>query len=849
MIIKRENDDLEKLVNNCRKFVMKKLLFFISILILGANALFAQVSVVGNLSKINYSNPQQYEIGGIRVSGIKYLDPSVIVHLTGLQVGDTIMVPGDEITKAVEKLWDQGLFGDIKILSDQIVGGRIFLEVRLEERPRMSKFSFKGVKKKEADDLRENLKLTSGLQVTENVILNIKRGVLDYYEDKGYLNAGVEVQQVTDTTLKNSVILYINVSKGERIKIDQLVIDGNETLPTHKIRGAMKNTKQKAWYHIFKASKYIEDDFKTDKNAVIAKYNELGYRDATIVYDSIYKNDDKTIILKMKIDEGKKYYFRNISWAGNTKYTNEQLQNVLAINSGDIYNQQVLDERLLGEASVFSLYQDNGYLFSNITPVEVNVEGDSIDLEMQIYEGKQARINKVTIVGNDRTNDHVILREVRTRPGDLYKRSDVQRTIRELAQLNYFNPEKLNVNFEPDRERGVVDLEYVVEEKPSDQVELSGGYGGNIFVGTFGLTFNNFSLRNIANFDTYTPLPSGDGQRLSLHASASGLWYQNYSISFVEPWLGGKKPNSLSLSAYHSRNNQPLANNDSRMLNMTGVAAGFGQRLAWPDDFFTLYMEAGYKLYQIKNYGSYFPFPEGNSNNIHVKFVFGRQSSGPNPIFPTRGSDVSFSVEATPPYSLLSGKDYSAMDAADRYKWVEYHKWKLNGMWFTTLAGARDGGSRALVLRSKFEFGFLGYYSSDIGPSLFEGFRLGGDGLAGYNINGSELIGLRGYRNETLTPTGGGNVYNKFSLELRYPLTLNPTATFYGVAFVEAGNAWNDFNDYNPFELKRSAGFGVRVFMPMIGLLGVDWAYGFDPIKDVGDPSGSNFHFVLGREF
>ncbi|MFP4663038.1 MAG: outer membrane protein assembly factor BamA [Bacteroidales bacterium] len=826
---------------------MKKFFFSIVVLVSITSASLAQVSLTDELTKINYDNPKEYVIGGVEVTGINHLDHSVIIHLSGLQVGDTISVPGEEITSAVENLWEQGLFSDVEIVADRIVNQQVFLNLKLEERPRLSKFTFNGVKKREADDLRENLKLTKGSQVTENLLMNINAGVKRYFVDKGFLNVSVDVQQEKDTTMTNNVILTINVNKGERIKIDNLILQGNEHLSDFKIKRAMKETKEKAWYNVFKSSKFISKDFRDDKKAVIKKYNEEGFRDARIIKDSIWKNDDNSINLKLVIDEGNKYYFREIDWIGNTKYNNEQLTRALAIERGDVYNQQLLDERLMGENSVFSLYQDNGYLFSNITPVEVNVEGDSIDLEMQIYEGKQAKINEVTINGNTRTNDHVVLREIRTRPGDLYKRSDIQRTIRELAQLGYFDPEKLNVDFEPDPEKGEVDLEYIVEEKPSDQIELSGGYGAGMIVGTLGLTFNNFSLQNVFNPSAYRPLPAGDGQRLSLRAQASGPYYQNYSFSFVEPWLGGRKPNSLSVSVYNSRQTYGSDSTAQKFI-VTGASAGLGQRLEWPDDFFTLYTALGYKHYNIYQWSG-FIYDDGTSNNINFTADLGRSSSGPNPIFPTRGSDMNLSVELTPPFSLLGDKDYSGMSPQEKYNWIEYHKWKFKGDWFTTLLGSKEGGSRALVLHSKFEFGFLAFYNSDVGPSPFEGFQLGGDGLYGYNLYGRETVGLRGYTNNSLTPSDGGNLYNKFSLELRYPLSLNPTATFYGLAFIEGGNAWYDFNNYNPFDLKRSAGFGIRVYMPMIGMLGVDWGYGFDEIHGKTGVNGSQFHFVIGQQF
>ncbi|HKK69469.1 MAG TPA: outer membrane protein assembly factor BamA, partial [Bacteroidales bacterium] len=615
---------------------MKKIFVSITALFLiTAGSLMAQVSLQNQLSNPDYSNPKEYVIGGIQVTGIQHLDQSVIVHLSGLQVGDTISVPGEKITNAIEKLWEQGLFSDVKIAADRIVGDQIFLNLILKERPRLSKFTFNGVKKGQADDLRENLDLVKGAQVTENLLLNIRSGVKRYFVDKGFRKVEVDIVQEPDTTMPNNVILYINVDPNERIKIENLIIEGNEYFPDWRLRLKMKETKEKAWYHLFKASKFIREDFKDDKKAIIDKYNEEGFRDARIIVDSIWENDEKTINLKLVIDEGDKYYFRDIDWVGNTKYTDKQLRQVLGIESGDVYNQKLLDERLMGENSVFSIYQDNGYLFSNITPVEVNIEEDSIDLEMQIYEGKQARINEVSITGNTRTNDHVIMREIRTRPGDLYKRSDIQRTIRELAQLGYFDPEKLNVDFEPDPEKGIVDLKYTVEEKPSDQIELSGGYGAGMIVGTLGLTFNNFSLQNIFNPSAYRPLPAGDGQKLSLRAQASGPYYQNYSFSFVEPWLGGRKPNSLSVSVYNSRQTYGSDSTAQKFI-VTGASAGLGQRLKWPDDFFTLYTALGYKHYNIYQWSG-FIYDDGVSNNINLTAKLGRSSSGPNPIFPTRG--------------------------------------------------------------------------------------------------------------------------------------------------------------------------------------------------------------------
>ena len=828
--------------------------------------LHAQEDISSRLTKIDYSEPIEYEIGGIQVSGIRFLDPNVLIHLTGLQVGDVIMIPGDEITKAINKLWDQGLFSEIKISLVKVVNKKAFIDIYLQERPRLSKYTFTGVKKSEADDIREKIKLIRGSQITENTLMTTKNTITNYFIDKGFYNVDVNITDEIDTTMVNHVILKIDVSKNERIKINQIYFSGNneigkekkwynfyrqpEKLADSKLKRAMKETKEKRWYNVFKASKMIADKYDADKENIIVKYQELGFRDARIIYDSIVRYDDNTIDIYIGIDEGPKYYFRNITWIGNTKYSSEVLSTVLGIKKGDVYNQKLLDEKLLYDPqSVFSLYQDNGYLFSNISPVERFADNDSLDIQMRVYEGKQARINRVGITGNTRTNDRVVMREVRTSPGSLYKRSEVQRTIREFAQLGYFDPEKLNVDFQPDPAKGTVDLEYIVEEKPSDQIELSGGWGAGMIVGTLGLSFNNFSLRNVFNPAAYRPLPSGDGQRLSIRAQASGLWYQNYSFMFVEPWLGGNKPNSLTTTVYHSiTTNGATKEEDRTSFKVTGAAIGIGRRLAWPDDYFTLYNEMGYRYYLINNYSG-FLYKQGNSNNVSLKTILSRSSSGPNPIFPTTGSNFSVSIELTPPYSLFGNADYENMAAADKYKWIEYHKYKLSGAWYTTLVGSRSGDSRALVLLAKFEAGILGFYNSKLGPSPFEGFQLGGDGLYGYNLYGRETIGLRGYANNSLTPSDGGNVYDKFSLELRYPLSLNPTATLYALAFVEGGNAYYDIKQFNPFELRRSAGVGIRIFMPMIGMLGVDWGYGFDDIPGVVGSKKSQFHFVIGQQF
>ncbi len=825
--------------------------FFLTIFF-GANA---QIQL--NTNSFDINKQKEYEIGGITVSGVKYLDHEVLINLSGLNVGDKVLIPGDEkISDAIKKLWKQGLFSDIEISVEKNIDNNLFLNIYLLERPRLSKYSFSGIRKGEAEDIREMIKLVRGNQVTDNVINNTKNIIRNYFVDKGFFKTEVEIIKEDDTTLVNNVVLKINIDKHEKIKINEIQFAGNKYLSDKKLRRAMKETKQKTWYNIFKTSKFVKKQFKDDKEKIIKKYNEYGFRDAVIVSDSVYDFDEKTLNILIKIDEGKKYYFRNITWVGNTKYKSEYLSALLGIKKGDVYNQTLLEESIfMNQDGVFSKYQDNGYLFSSITPVEVNIENDSIDIEIRIFEGKPARIRNVKIVGNTKTNEHVIRRELKSKPGQLYNRSDIQRSIRELATLGYFDPEKLNLNPTPNPEDGTVDLEYIVEEKPSDQIELSGGWGARMVVGTLGVTFNNFSARNFFHKEAWRPLPAGDGQRLSIRAQSNGKWYQAYNMSFVEPWLGGKKPNSLTISLSHTilSNGQSakikdttgtkIANPDYQSMKISGAALGLGRRLKWPDDFFTLYNELSYQHYNLNNYQyrQVFSFSEGVANNFSFTTIFGRNSVD-QPIYPRRGSSFSISLQITPPYSLLSKKDYTTLSDQEKYKYIEYNKWKFKSSWFTSLAGK-------LVLSTRAEFGFLGRWSKDYGYSPFEGFNLGGDGLVTYNLQGVETIALRGYSNGSLTPSSGGNVYDKFTMEIRYPLSLNPNATLYGLAFLEAGKAWTEFYDFNPFSVHRSAGVGVRIFLPMFGKLGVDWGYGFDEVP--GNPSAhkSQFHFIIGQNF
>ncbi|OFX59334.1 MAG: outer membrane protein assembly factor BamA [Bacteroidetes bacterium GWA2_30_7] len=822
---------------------MSKYFFAFFLLFLIHYNTYSQLIEGDNLENINYSNIKDYEIGGINVTGIKYLDHNVIINLSGLNIGDSITIPGDIISDAIKNLWKQGLFSDIKISVNKLIGNVIFLEIYLQEQPRLSKFSLNGVNKSEADDLREKIKLVKGSQVTENIINNSKNIIRNHFIDKGFYNNTVEIIKIDDSLMVNNTILKINVEKGKRVKINEIAFKGDSVFKEKKLRRFMKDTKQQAWYHIFKTSKYTEITFKDDKAKIIEKYNSKGYRDVKIISDSVYKFNEKRLNINISIDEGNKYYFRNITWNGNTKYTTEKLSESLGIKKGDIFDQSVLDNKLIiDQNSVSSLYLDDGYLFFSATPVEVLVDNDSIDLEIRIYEGKQAIIDNVIITGNTKTNDRVIRREIRSKPGQLFNRSDIIRTQRELAQLGYFDPEKLNVNPTPNPTEGTVDLEYIVEEKPSDQVELSGGWGAGMIVGTLGVSFNNFSASNILNKNAWRPLPSGDGQRLSVRAQSNGSYYQAYNMSFVEPWLGGKKPNSLTVSLYHTiqTNGVKKSSEGRKSIKISGIALGLGRRLYWPDDFFTLYNELSYQFYNLDKWDA-FLFDNGRANNISFSTTFARNSIDA-PIYPRKGSSFSLALQLTPPFSAFNNKDYTTMSDSAKYKWVEYHKWTFKSSWFTNLAGN-------LVMNARAEFGFLGLYNRAIGPSPFEGFYVGGDGLSGYNLYGRETISLRGYDSGSLTPDRGANIYDKYTLEIRYPLSLNPSATFYVLTFAEGGNSWYKFKEFNPFDIRRSAGVGVRIFLPMFGMLGVDWGYGFDEtIKKYGG-NKSQFHFVIGQQF
>lgn len=866
-----------------RKFII--LLFVLSYFI---SPLSAQVPS-GDEVNIDYNAPKDYIIGGITVSGIKYLDGNVLIMLSGLTVGEKIKVPGDKITQAVKKLWEQGLFEDVRISVTKIEDNNVFLDIQLKERARLARFSFSGINKSDADNIREKIKIVSGDYVTDNLLMKTRNIILKYYHDKGYLNAEVTMTQKKDTAAANQVSLQIDVNRNGRIKVYNITIHNNAELTNEQVKSAFKKTKEKSIFNplndldkviyesvstalnidfveianiiekqsyknirlrIFKSSKFIQEDFEEDKKTLVSKYNSLGYRDARIIKDSISKNEDNTINIDIWVDEGRKYYFRNISWVGNTKYSDNILNRVLRIMKGDVYDKEALETALTYNpdgTDIRSLYMDDGYLFFDVIPVEVYVENDSIDIEIHMREGKQAIVNKVTISGNTKTSDYVALREVQTRPGQLFSRDKLIRSQRQLAQLKYFDAEKLNPNVNPNPEDGTVDIDYPVTETSADQIELSGGWGYGRIIGTLGLSLNNFSLRNVFKGSAWRPLPSGDGQKLGIRFQTYGSGYYSYSFSFTEPWVGGKKPLALSLSYVHSKYTNGLAKTDANYgyFKIDGISVGLGSQLRWPDDYFTLYQSFNFNRYNTRNYSAIFTFGGGNGiyNSLSYGIVLARNSVDA-PIYAKVGSEWSINLELTPPYSFFRGNvDYSTMPNNERYKWVEYYKWKFKGAWYINLI-------EKLVLSPRMQFGYLGTYNDNLGITPFERFYLGGDGLTGYNnMDGRELIGMRGYANNSLTPlypsSVGGTVFTKYTLELRYPVSLNPSATIYGLAFLEAGNDWLKWQNVNPFDVYRSVGVGIRVFLPMFGLLGLDWGYGLDPVPGSPGANGGQFHFSI----
>ena len=835
--------------------------------------------------EIDYNNPKKYTVGGVKVEGNHYFSPEQIIQISGLQPGLEVTAPGEELSSIVNRLWLQKYFEDVAVVIDSLVPTRdtAYFKIAIIERPRVSRWTFSGVKNGEEKELLERLNLRRGGEFSDYVSKTASDIIKRYYKEKGFLNCEVNVTTQKDTVIKRAIRVNFGVNKGEKVKIQTITFNGAEHVKETKLVRSMKKTRDKRLMNFFSSKKFNEAEYENDKRSLISAFNEAGYRDARIVKDTMYYVEPGRVQIDFDIEEGQQYYFRDITWTGNSVYNSEALNSILKINKGDVYDVVTMDKRLFGggkqtDADVSKLYRDNGYLFFNLQAVELNIEGDSVDVEMRVVEGKPATLNNIVINGNDLTNERVIRRQIFTRPGYLFRQSDFERSIREIASMGQFDPEAIadpakGWSMMPNSLDNTVDLVYNVTEKPSSQLELSGGWGGNTFVATVGVSFNNFSTRRLFDKTAWRPVPLGDAQNLSLRFQTNGTYYTSLSASFSEPWLFGKKPTSLNMSLYYTRQTNSyiyynILNNDEFM-EVYGFAAGIGKRLKWPDNWFVLYNQLSWQTYRLQNWAYQFLFDTGISHNLSYTLSLSRTSTDQQ-IYPRQGSDFSFSLQLTPPYSLMRKNDKGILDAEgnptkvtdwrkinydlqsseDRYKWIEYHKWSFKGSVFTKLAGD-------LVLMARAQFGYLGYYNRRWGYSPFEGFRVGGDGMSGYDTYGSEIISLRGYENYSLTPqatssysqTGNyyaGNVYDKFTVELRYPVILQPQSTIYALLFLEGGNCWSDIRDFNPFQIRRSAGVGVRVFLPMIGLLGVDWGYGFDNHDGNG---GSQFHFVIGQQF
>lgn len=841
---------------------------------------------------INYAGtPRTLVIGGINVSGVEGYEDYMLSGISGLTVGQTITVPGNEVTNAVKRYWKHGLFSNVSIGADSIVGNKIYLNIYLQTLPRVSEINYIGLKKSEREDMEAKLGLLKGGQVTPNILSRAKFLAKKYFDDKGFNNADISIMQRDDVTNKNSVILDVVVDKKQKMRVRDIIIDNNRALTNSKIKGGLFKKGAFKKIHeagklgsLFKSKKFTPERWKEDKRNLIKKYNELGYRDAVIVEDSVWTVDDKHVSVYVKVDEGTKYYIRNITWVGNTVYPTDYLSALLGMKKGDVYNQTLMNKRLTeDEDAVGNQYWNNGYLFYNLQPTEMNVVGDSIDLEMRITENQQARLNHVRINGNDRLYENVVRRELKTKPGDLFSKEALMRSARELASMGHFDPEKVNPDVKPDPENGTVDINWNLQQKSNDQVEFSLGWGQNGLIGRVGLKLNNFSIRNLFNKNSERRgiLPIGDGEVLSVGVQTNGRYYQSYNMNYSTNWFGGKRPTQFSIGAYYSKSTDVSSNyyNSGYMTNyynymygygnyaynnyenyydpdtyikLMGASLGWGKRLRWPDDYFTLSVQLAYTRYMLKNW-RYFLLSTGNANNLNLNFSINRTSTD-NQLYPRKGSEFTASVSLTPPWSKWDKKDYQNLaldpqsstylaEQQEKYKWVEYHKWKFKAKTYTALSG----GQKCFVLMTRVEFGLLGSYNR-YKKSPFETYYVGGDGMSGYTTGyAEETIGLRGYENGQLTPRGyEGYAYDRMSLELRYPFLLGNT-TIYGLGFVEAGNAWDETKKFNPFDMKRSAGVGVRIFLPMVGLMGIDWAYGFDTV--FGKKGGSQFHFILGQEF
>jgi len=801
---------------------------------------------------INLSKAKKYILGGVTIKGNQRFSEQSIKSYTGLVEGAEIKIPGDKLSSAIKKLWKSDLFSNVDVYVGKIDGEAIYLEFDVQELSKLSEVTFKGLKKSKAEELAKETEFKKGEMLTENLLTTTKNFIVKKYKEKGYLNTKVNIQTKLDSVGSTTASAIITIDRGERVKIKNINFIGNKELEDKKLRKALKKTKRKVFYRFWKRSKYVTENYTSDLDRLVTKYQEKGFRDAQVVSDSISWNDDNTINLDITVNEGQKYVFGDINFLGNTVYSDEQLNNFLKIKKGDTYNGKLLSERVNGDGTpdsqdIANTYLNNGYMFSNVTPVETAVNGNAIDIEIRIHEDEQAIVKNISVVGNDKTNDHVIYRELHTKPGDLFSREAIIRSIREISQLGFFDPEAVVPDVKQNYADKTVDIEYSVAEKGSSQIELQGGYGGGAFIGTLGLSFSNFSLRNIFNKEAYTPVPMGDGQRMSLRLQAS-KYSSTYSLSFVEPWLGGKRPKSFSFSVYNSKQykyNYTTRDVDKdQKIDILGASIGINQRLKRPDDYFTLSTSLNYQGYTLKNYlFPVFGFDNGKSNNFSLAVNFGRSSQGPSPIYPRRGSSFNIGAKVTPPYSLFQKKDYSTISNQEKYKWLEFYKFNFSGKWYNEIYDK-------LVLVSSAEFGVLGEYNKELGISPFERFYVGGDAMQGQQYDGRQTVGLRGYPNSSLTPTGGGTVYNKFAFELRYPITLKPQASIYVLGFLEGGNSFNNLNEFDPFDLKRAGGAGLRLFMPSFGLLGIDFGYGFDDVPSApGIKSGWKTQFTIGQSF
>ncbi|MCJ0742872.1 outer membrane protein assembly factor BamA [Pedobacter sp. CYS-01] len=806
-------------------------------------------------SDLDYFNPREYIIGGTTLTGTKYLDKDVIITLSKLIKGESVMLPGEATANAIKNLWVQGLFDDIEVNVDKVNGDTVYFNIAVVEKPRLSGFEFVGLTKSQKNDISEKLADKAGKSIINDNLFNTTKSVITkYMYEKGFFYTSVDYKQKPDPNQENSVILVVDVNKGRRVKVQKIEFTGNKEFSSRKLRSYLKKTKQRAFYKIFGSGKFNKEKYEEDKLKLISKMHEKGYRDATIIKDSLYKYDDKTVGIKIDLYEGPKYYFGNINWIGNAKYPTSVLEKIFGIEKGEIFSEEKLEKKLRGSANgddVSSLYLNDGYLTFNVDPVQTKIRKDTVDIEMRIYEGPQYTNNRISVQGNTITNDRVVIREIRTKPGEKFSKDLLIRSVREIGQLGNFDEAKTNPVPKPNPADGTVDIVYHVEEKPSDQIELSGGFGGGRVIGTLGLTFNNFSLRNLFKGEAYRPLPKGDGQRLSLRGQTNGKYYQSYSFSFSEPWFGGKKPVSFGLSGFTSLQSNGLSSSNASFykIRLNGVSVSLGRKLKWPDNWFALVHSINLNQYILQNYPGYL-FSTGTSYNLNFTQEISRDSRNHN-IFPTGGSYIKFTVQATPPYSLLNNVNYAIASDKQRYKFTEYHKWKFEAQWFETLVGK-------LVFKGQAQFGFLGSYNSAVGQSAFERFKLGGDGMQGFDfLQGSEIIAMRGYSNNSVIPVGadpniaqssGSPIFTKYVMELRHPVINSQQATAFLTAFAEAGNTWNRFSDFNPFNVRRSVGVGAKIFLPIFGLLGIDYGYGFDKIPGLPDANKGQFHFSIAQQ-